>query len=86
LGIRAEHIKAWLRGAKKAEDPENGINHVGAGKTWDEFVELCSSVWAAGTICYSIHVDKYPKYYFILLPSSTRLLRLGGYEDDRLWP
>ena len=49
-GIRAEHIKAWLRGAKKGEDPENGINHVGAGKTWDEFVELCSSVWVTGTI------------------------------------
>ena len=50
LGIHAEHIKAWLRGAKKAEDPENGINHVGAGKTWDEFVKLCSSIWATGTI------------------------------------
>ena len=49
-GIRAEHIKAWLRGAKKAEDPENGINHVKEGKTWDEFVKLCSSVWATGTI------------------------------------
>ena len=53
-GIRAEHIKAWLRGAKKAEDPENGINHFGAEKTWDKFVKLCSSVWATGTICYSI--------------------------------
>jgi hypothetical protein len=49
-GIRAEHIKAWLRGAKLAEDPEKGINHVGEAKTWDEFVELCSSVWATGTI------------------------------------
>ena len=48
--IRAEHIKAWLHGAKKAEDPEIGINHIGAGKTWDEFVELCLSVWATGTI------------------------------------
>jgi hypothetical protein len=50
-GIRAEHIKAWLRVAKIAEDPpEKGINHVGEGKTWDEFVELCSSVWATGTV------------------------------------
>jgi len=49
-GICAEHIKAWLRGAKKAEDPENGINHFGAEKTWDKFVKLCSSVWATGTI------------------------------------
>ena len=31
-GIRAEHIKAWLRGAKKEEDPEYGANHIGAGK------------------------------------------------------
>jgi hypothetical protein len=50
LGICAEHIKAWLHGAKKAEDPENGINHVREGKTWDEFIELCLSVWATGTI------------------------------------
>ncbi len=40
----------WLRGAKKAEDPENGTNHVGAGKSWDdEFVGLCNSVWATVT-------------------------------------
>ena len=32
-GIRAEHIKAWLRGAKKEEDPEKGANHIGAGKS-----------------------------------------------------
>jgi hypothetical protein len=48
--IRAEHIKAWLHGAKKEEDPEIGANHVGAGKSWGEFVGLCSSVWATGTI------------------------------------
>ena len=35
-GIRAEHIKMWLHGAKKAEDPENGANHIGAGKSWDK--------------------------------------------------
>ncbi len=33
LGIRAEHIKAWLRGAKKEEDPETAASHVRAGKT-----------------------------------------------------
>ena len=49
-GIRAEHIKAWLHGAKLAEDPEKVINYVGEGKTWDEFVELCSSIWATGTV------------------------------------
>ncbi len=50
LGIRAEHIKAWLRGAKKEEDPETAASHVGAGKTWHEFVCLCSSIWNTGTI------------------------------------
>ncbi len=44
LGIRAEHIKAWLRGAKKEEDLETAASHVGAGKTWHEFVCLCTSV------------------------------------------
>jgi hypothetical protein len=32
--IRAEHIKVWLRGAKKEEDPETAASHIGAGKTW----------------------------------------------------
>jgi hypothetical protein len=32
-GIRAEHIKAWLRGAKKEEDPDMVASHVRAGKT-----------------------------------------------------
>jgi hypothetical protein len=50
LGIRAEHIKAWLRGAKKEEDPETAASHVGAGKTWHEFVCLCSSIWNTGII------------------------------------
>ncbi len=49
-GIRAEHIKAWLRGAKKEEDPEYGANHIGAGKSWREFVEISTSVWATGNI------------------------------------
>ena len=35
-GIRTEHIKTWLHGAKKAEDPENGANHIGARKSWDK--------------------------------------------------
>ncbi len=48
-GIRAEHIKAWLRGAKKEEVPENGVVHAGTGKSWSEFVELCTSVWVTGT-------------------------------------
>ena len=35
-GICTEHIKTWLHGGKKAEDPENGANHIGAGKSWDK--------------------------------------------------
>jgi hypothetical protein len=50
LGIHAEHIKVWLHGAKRAEDPETAMSHVGAGKTWYEFVRLCSSVWMTGTV------------------------------------
>ncbi len=49
-GIRAEHIKAWLRGAKREEDPKTAAAHIGAGKSWREFVGLCTSVWATGTI------------------------------------
>jgi hypothetical protein len=49
-GIRAEHIKAWLQGAKKEGDPETAASHVGAGKMWHEFVCLCSFVWTTGTI------------------------------------
>ncbi len=48
--IQAEHIKAWLRGAKKEEDPETAASHIRAGKTWHEFVHLCTSIWNTGTI------------------------------------
>jgi hypothetical protein len=49
-GIRAEHIKTWLRGAKKEEYPKTAASHIGAGKTWHEFVCLCSFVWITGAI------------------------------------
>jgi hypothetical protein len=49
-GIRAEHIKAWLRGVKKEEDPETAASHIGAGKMWHEFERLCTSIWNTGTI------------------------------------
>jgi hypothetical protein len=50
LRIQAEHIKAWLRGAKKEEDPETATSHIGAGKTWHKFVHLCTSIWNTGTV------------------------------------
>jgi len=50
FGIRAEHIKAWLRGAEKEEDLGTSGENVGAGKTWRKFVGLCTTVWRKGTI------------------------------------
>jgi hypothetical protein len=50
LGIKAEHIKAWLRGAKKEEDPETATSHVGAGEMWHKLFHLCSSIWNTGAI------------------------------------
>jgi hypothetical protein len=32
------------------EDPKTAASHVGAGKTWYEFVCLCSSIWSTGTV------------------------------------
>jgi hypothetical protein len=49
-GIQAEHIEAWLWGAKKDEDLETATPHVGAGKTWHKFFPLCSSIWNTGAI------------------------------------
>ena len=47
-GIKAEHIKSWLRGAKRKEDPETAVESAGARKTWRKFVGLCTSVWRTG--------------------------------------
>ena len=33
-GIKAEHLKSWLRGAKREEDPETAGANAGAGETW----------------------------------------------------
>jgi hypothetical protein len=49
-GICAEHIKVWLRGAKREEDPEMAASHVGAGKTWHKFACLYTFVWNTSAI------------------------------------
>jgi hypothetical protein len=49
-GIKAEHLKSWLHGAKREEDPETAEASAGAGKTWRKFVGLCTSVWRTGAI------------------------------------
>jgi len=49
-GMRAEHVKAWLRGALEEEDPESQGNFVGNGDNWKLFVELVQAVWTHGII------------------------------------
>ena len=50
LGMRAEHIKAWLRGGLEEEDPVSQGNFVGNGDNWKLFAELLQAVWAHGII------------------------------------
>jgi hypothetical protein len=50
LGMRAEHVKAWLRGALEEEDPKSQGNFVGHGDNWKLFVELVQAVWTHGII------------------------------------
>ncbi len=48
-GMRAKHVKEWLRGMQREEDPEgHGVN--GAGDNWRLFVQLVQAAWAHGTI------------------------------------
>ena len=49
-GIKVEHIKSWLQGAKREEDPETAGENARAGKTWRKFFGLCTSVWRKRTI------------------------------------
>jgi hypothetical protein len=49
-GMRAEHVKTWLRGVLKEEDPERQGNFVGNGDNWRLFVELVQVVWTHGII------------------------------------
>jgi len=43
-GVRAEHVKTWLRGILKEEDPERQGNFAGNGDNWRLFVELVQAV------------------------------------------
>jgi hypothetical protein len=48
-GMRAKHVKEWLHGMQREEDPEgHGID--GAGDNWHLFVQLVQAAWAHGTI------------------------------------
>ncbi len=48
-GMCAEHVKEWLHGMQREEDPEgHGVD--GAGDNWHLFVRLVQAAWTHGTI------------------------------------
>jgi hypothetical protein len=48
-GMCAKHVREWLHGVRREEDPEgHGID--GAGDSWCLFVQLAQAAWAHGTI------------------------------------
>jgi hypothetical protein len=47
--MRTEHVKEWLHGVRREEDPEgHGVD--GTGNNWCLFVQLVQAAWAHGTI------------------------------------
>jgi hypothetical protein len=48
LGVRADDVKAWLRGIKLEEDPEVGPANIGAGDIWHRFTLLVQAIWDNG--------------------------------------
>ena len=49
-GMRAEHVKAWLRGIRQEEDPERLGGGPGDGDHWRLFVQLVQAAWNHGEI------------------------------------
>ena len=43
-GMRAEDVKAWLHGIRLEEDPEVGLNNIGAGDNGPMFVLLVQAI------------------------------------------
>ncbi len=43
-GMRAEDLKAWLRGIKLEKDPEVGPANIGAGDNWRRFTLLVQAI------------------------------------------
>jgi hypothetical protein len=48
--IRAEHMKEWLQGIRREEDPKTAIGNQGAGDAWRLLMRLVATVWETGTI------------------------------------
>ncbi len=49
-GMRAEHIKEWLRGIRWEEDPQRAGGGPSDGDHWCLFVQLVQSAWTHGEI------------------------------------
>jgi len=47
--MRAEHVKEWLQGIRREEDPEQTGNE-GTGDAWRLLMKLVTAVWETGTI------------------------------------
>ena len=47
--MRAEHVKEWLQGIRREEDPKQNGNQ-GAGDTWCLLMKLVTAVWETGRI------------------------------------
>ncbi len=48
--MRAEHMKEWLQGIRREEDPKTAIGNQGAGDAWRLLMRLVAAVWETGTI------------------------------------
>jgi hypothetical protein len=46
--MRAEDVKAWLRGIKLEKDPEVGPANIGVGDNWRRFTLLVRAIWDHG--------------------------------------
>ena len=47
--MRAEHVKEWLQGVRREEDPKQP-GYEGAGDPWRLLMKLVTVVWETGTI------------------------------------
>ena len=49
-GMRAEHVKEWLRGIHREEDPQRAGSGPGDGDIWRLFIQLVQAAWTHGEI------------------------------------
>jgi hypothetical protein len=47
--MRAEHVKEWLQGVRREEDPEQA-GYESVGDPWRLLMKLVTAVWETGTI------------------------------------